>query len=43
MHMAIYRAYRPAFFRDVIGQDHITSTLKNEVRDDRVAHAYLFT
>ena len=43
MHIAIYRAYRPKFFRDVIGQEKITDTLKNEVATGRIAHSYLFT
>ena len=39
---ALYRQYRPARFADVIGQEHITTTLKNQVSSDRPAHAYLF-
>ena len=39
---ALYRQYRPAVFSEVIGQDHITTTLKNQVASDRPAHAYLF-
>ena len=35
--------YRPQTFDDVIGQDHVTTTLKNAVSSDRVAHAILFT
>lgn len=42
MHMAIYRTYRPRFFRDVIGQDKITQTLINEVSSGKIAHSYLF-
>jgi DNA polymerase-3 subunit gamma/tau len=39
---ALYRQYRPARFEDVIGQEHITTTLKHQVSSDRPAHAYLF-
>jgi DNA polymerase-3 subunit gamma/tau len=39
---ALYRQYRPTRFSEVIGQDHITITLKNQVAADRPAHAYLF-
>jgi DNA polymerase-3 subunit gamma/tau len=40
---AIYRRWRPQSFDDVIGQDHITHTLRNAIATDRLAHAYLFT
>ena len=36
------RKYRPQTFDDVVGQDHITRTLKNAIRQGRLAHAYLF-
>lgn len=36
------RKYRPQVFDDVIGQSHVTTTLKNAISQDRVAHAYLF-
>ena len=39
---ALYRQYRPTRFQDVIGQEHITTTLKHQVSSDRPAHAYLF-
>ena len=39
---ALYRQYRPTRFADVIGQEHITTTLRNQVSSDRPAHAYLF-
>lgn len=39
---ALYRQYRPVRFAEVIGQEHITTTLKNQVASDRPAHAYLF-
>ncbi len=37
------RKWRPQKFNDVVGQEHITNTLKNAIKDNRVAHAYLFT
>ena len=40
---ALYRKYRPQTFEDVIGQDHITQTLVNQLKSERVGHAYLFT
>lgn len=43
MYQALYRKYRPKNFADVYGQDHIVSTLKNEICENRVSHAYLFT
>ena len=42
-YQALYRKYRPASFSDVVGQDHITKTLKNELDSGKVVHAYLFT
>ncbi len=39
---ALYRKFRPAEFADVKGQDHIVTTLKNQICADRVGHAYLF-
>ncbi len=42
-YQALYRKYRPAAFSDVVGQDHITKTLKNELDSGKVVHAYLFT
>ena len=39
---ALYRKYRPGEFDDVKGQDHIVTTLKNQIMADRVGHAYLF-
>ncbi len=39
---ALYREYRPETFREVIGQDHITTILKNQVREGKISHAYLF-
>ena len=42
MSQALYRKWRPARFDEIIGQEHITRTLKNSVLADRVGHAYLF-
>jgi len=42
MYQALYRKWRPRTFDDVAGQEHITDTLKNQVRTDRLSHAYLF-
>ena len=39
---ALYRKWRPATFEDVKGQDHIVTTLKNQIRTGRIGHAYLF-
>jgi DNA polymerase III subunit gamma/tau len=41
-HTSLYRTYRPQTFDDVVGQSHITRTLKNAVAEGTVAHAYLF-
>jgi len=40
--LALYRKYRPQTFDDVIGQEHVTRTLRNALRDGRIVHAYLF-
>ncbi|MPQ44513.1 DNA polymerase III subunit gamma/tau [Clostridium tarantellae] len=39
---ALYREWRPKVFEDVVGQEHITTTLKNQIINNRTAHAYLF-
>lgn len=39
---ALYRRWRPKIFEEVVGQSHITITLKNQIKNDNVAHAYLF-
>lgn len=39
---ALYRKFRPREFNDVKGQDHIVTTLKNQIKSERVGHAYLF-
>ena len=41
-HQAIYRKWRPMTFDDIVGQQHITKTLKNQILSDAVGHAYLF-
>ncbi len=43
MYQALYRKYRPRTFDDVVGQDAITTTLKNEIISGKTSHAYLFT
>jgi DNA polymerase-3 subunit gamma/tau len=42
MSQALYRKYRPKEWKEVVGQDHVVTTLKNAIAADRVAHAYLF-
>jgi DNA polymerase-3 subunit gamma/tau len=41
-HIALYRAWRPQTFQDMVGQQHIIQTLQNSIREQRVSHAYLF-
>ncbi len=43
MYQALYRKYRPIVFSDVVGQEHITSTLAGGLKNGKVFHAYLFT
>ena len=42
-YIALYRKFRPQSFKDMVGQEHITKTLKNQIKSERVAHAYLFS
>ncbi len=42
MYQALYRKWRPMIFEDVVGQSHISETLRNSVLSGRIAHAYLF-
>ncbi len=42
-HQAIYRKFRPKIFDDVLGQEHVTRTLKNQILSDNIAHAYMFS
>ena len=41
-YLALYRKYRPTVFEEVIGQDHIVKTLKSQIKNDTIGHAYLF-
>jgi len=43
LYQALYRKWRPKTFDDVIGQEQVTKTLKNEVSTGKISHAYLFT
>lgn len=43
MYQAIYRRYRPKTFTQVIGQDDVTNILKNQVNQNKIGHAYIFT
>jgi DNA polymerase-3 subunit gamma/tau len=42
-HLALYRAWRPQTFGDMVGQQHIVQTLQNAIRENRLSHAYLFS
>ncbi len=42
LNLVIYRKYRPQTFAEVVGQDHVVKTLVNAIKDNRIAHAYLF-
>ena len=42
MYTALYRAYRPEVFDDILGQEHIVRILKNQINTDSASHAYLF-
>ena len=42
-YVALYRKFRPQRFEDVVGQEHITQTIRNQIKSGRVAHAYLFS
>ncbi len=43
MYQVLYRKWRPRVFEDVVGQEHVSSTLRNEITTGHIAHAYLFT
>ncbi|NMB09521.1 MAG: DNA polymerase III subunit gamma/tau [Tissierellia bacterium] len=43
MKKAIYREYRPKTFKEVLGQKHITQILENQVKNDNIGHAYIFS
>ena len=40
---ALYRKFRPQAFSEIVGQDHVVQTLKNQIKSGRVGHAYLLT
>lgn len=42
-YMALYRAWRPQRFAEVVGQEQTVTALRNAVRDNRLTHAYLFS
>jgi DNA polymerase III, subunit gamma and tau len=42
MFQALYRKYRPQTFKDIVGQNHIVSVLKNAIEKNQISHAYLF-
>lgn len=43
MYRALYRKYRPLAFEDVVGQEHIVETIKNQIINNKISHAYMFT
>ena len=42
-YQVLARKYRPQFFRDVVGQEHVTRTLLNALEQGRIAHGYIFS
>ncbi len=42
-YIALYRKFRPQTFSEIVGQDHVTQTLKNQIKSGRIGHAYLLT
>ena len=42
-YVALYRKFRPKRFEDVVGQEHITKTIRNQIINNRIGHAYLFS
>lgn len=42
MYLALYRKYRPNSFDKIVGQEHVTRTLQNQIKNDQIGHAYLF-
>lgn len=42
-YLSLYRKYRPSTFAEILGQEHVSNTLANAIKEGRVAHAYLFT
>lgn len=43
MYQALYRKYRPLVFEDVVGQEHVVNTVKNQIISGKISHAYMFT
>lgn len=43
MYQALYRRFRPKTFEEVLGQEHITTTLKNQIINNNIGHAYIFS
>lgn len=43
MYQALYRRYRPKTFHELLGQNHITTTLRNQIKNENIGHAYLFS
>ncbi len=43
VYRALYRKYRPLKFEDVIGQEHVVETIKNQISNGKISHAYMFT
>ncbi len=43
MYQALYRKYRPLVFDDVVGQEHIVETVKKQIVNNKISHAYMFT
>lgn len=41
-YLALYRKYRPLNFEDMVGQEHVTTILKNQIKSDKISHAYIF-
>ena len=42
-HLALYRKYRPKTFEEVVGQEHITRAIENQIASGKIGNAYLFT
>ncbi|MFA5211134.1 MAG: DNA polymerase III subunit gamma/tau [Patescibacteria group bacterium] len=41
--MALYHKYRPKTFEEVVGQEHVTTTISNQIKNNKISHAYLFS
>ena len=41
-YLALYRKYRPLKFEDMVGQEHVTTILKNQIKSEKISHAYIF-